>query len=231
MDILMALLFTAPPFFILRKAAGPTFSRPLCFASCGNDSPRVQAGNETDSDEDIKIAGEENKNKISDDEEALREAQELEKQKRNGNVARADSLGIKLAEEIIRMDGEAAFGEDNREDSDLRLQRRLLLAFTATHCLEKLLSNKIIQRVAVNSFYNSVKNENQRFYDDLKGSGAFSFYTLCVRKGVHVDKNIGRTFAMLCGRENDLVVTELGTALFYRYTDFIRNAVETSGIV
>lgn len=187
---------------------------------------------ETDGDDsDIKIAGEEQKNIISDDEEARREAEELEIQKKNGNVARADALGGKLAAEIIRMDGEAAFGEDMGEDSELRLERRLLLAFTACRRLEELLGSKIIQRVAVNSFYNNVKAENARFYDDLKRSGAFSFYTLCVRKGVAVDKNIGRTFAMLCGRENDLVIAELGTALYYRYGDFIKTAVQSSGIV
>lgn len=204
--------------FKLKPAIGIAF-----FNNTGSDN---FAGSDSNDDSDMKIAGKNNQNKSRDD--TLDEAAELIKQKENGNVEKARKLGELLSTEIIKIDGESAFGEDKAEDCDLRMQRRLLLAFTACSCVENCISNKIIQRVIVNSFYNCIKLENEQFYEDLKGSGAFSFYYLCVRRGGDVDKCIGKTFAMLCGRENDTVIAELGTALYYRFNDVIQKAITSA---
>lgn len=189
-------------------------------------SPFMLMNQEDDSD--IKIAGEEKKAPVDD---SLKEAEELRKQKENGNLERARRLGQLLSKDIIRLDGESSFGEDEEESCEVRMQRRLLLAFAACYGVDVFVENKMVGKVAVNSFYDTLKKSLPAFYDDLSGSGAFSFYYLSVRRGGNVEKNIGKTFAMLSGKEDDSVLSELGEALFIRFTDVIEKTIESVNFV
>lgn len=190
------------------------------------DTPLLLFANEED-DSDIKIAGA--PSEAPADEAAL-EAEELRRQKENGSLDHARTLGKLLSKDIVRIDGEEAFGQDARESGAVRIQRRLLLAFAASHGVETFVANKLVAKAALNAFYDTLQKEQPAFYDDLNGSGAFSFYVLCVRRGGSVEKEIGKTFAMLAGKEGDDVLAALGEALFIRFTDVIRGAIASVGL-
>ncbi|MBR5321550.1 MAG: hypothetical protein IKU41_06905, partial [Clostridia bacterium] len=53
-----------------------------------------------------------------------------------------------------------------------------------------------------------------QFYDRLDDAAEYSFYYLAVRKAVDISKNIGVSFAMLCGEKEDEYYTNLGKRLF-----------------
>lgn len=176
-------------------------------------------------DSDIKIAG---KEPVKDENsEAESEASELKTQRENGNVSKANELGSALSDKFISADGVSAFGTDSEENSAVKTQRRLLLAFTAVNTIEKNIENSILRDIVIKSFYDSLKSVLPDFYDELNKSGSFSFYTLAVRRGGETEKFIGETFAMLCGKEKDKVYTEFGTALYLKFVDVILKAVKS----
>ena len=174
-------------------------------------------------DSDVKIAGEPH----APPDDVRAEAEELGRQKQNGNLERANKLGSLLCGEISKQDGEASFGKDLHEDNGLFLQRRILLTFAACLTIESAISSKIVQKTAINSLYNSMKIKKPSFYHDLTGSSAFSFYFLCARRQTDTEQNIGKTFAMLAGHESEPVVEEFGRALFLRFSDTIRKIIDS----
>lgn len=175
-------------------------------------------------DSDIKIAGQEPAKSVDDSQD---EASELEQQRQNGNLEKAHALGAALSEKIISQDGESGFSQDSSEDGNTRMQRRLLLAFAAFHTVETNIKSEVLQGVAVNTFYNTLKESLPEFYEDINESGSFSFYTLCVRRGGNIESCIGHTFAMLSGREGDAVMEELGTALYLRFVDVTLKTIKS----
>ena len=58
-----------------------------------------------------------------------------------------------------------------------------------------------------------MKNESE-FYDKLDDAAEYSFYYLAVRKQIDISQSIGKSFAMLCGKENDDYHINLGKQLF-----------------
>lgn len=179
--------------------------------------------NDTEEDCDIKIAGEKTFRPNSDD--MASDVNELDLQRRSGNLEKAHTLGAVLSEKIIDQDGESDFGEDSSEDPDMRMQRRLLLTFAAINCVETNIKSEVLQGVVLNVFYDTLKKSLPEFYDDVSKSGSFSFYTLCVRRGVEVDNNMGCTFAMLAGKEGEPVIEELGKALYLRFVDVVQKTI------
>lgn len=179
-------------------------------------------------DRDIKIAGEE---KPGPDDHIEQDAEELRRQHENGNLGRARTLGKTLAQKLKDVDGEAFFGRDPSEDDALRCQRRLLFAFSACWGVERFIDAKLLQDVTLNAFYNALKAGLPDLYHSLDSAGAFSFYYLCVRREgeARPSRDIGRYFAMLAGKNGQEVIERLGEALFIRFSDVVREAIEASG--
>ncbi|MDR3645015.1 MAG: hypothetical protein P4M02_08080 [Clostridia bacterium] len=171
-------------------------------------------------DSDVKIAGCETRG-----DEAGDEAEELRRQHENGNLDLARELGKQLSQRMTGLESESSFGIDLCEDEDLCLQRRLLFAFSACYAVECFVPGKLLQDVAVNAFYNALKNTMPEFYGDLDSSGSFSFYYLCVRRSGEVSEAIGHTFAMLSGKNGEPVIERLGEALFIRFSDVVREMI------
>jgi hypothetical protein len=176
-------------------------------------------------DSDIKIAGMEPK--TDDDNEAKTEAIELQRQRENGNIAKAAEVSKVLCRKFIAADGVSPFGNDSEETPEVKTERRLLLAFTVVTTTEKIVSSTILRDIIVNKFYDDLKTAIPDFYEEFKKSGSFSFYTLCIRRGSETEKLIGETFAMLCSKEGDPVYSEFGSALYLGFIDIIKETVKS----
>ncbi len=167
-------------------------------------------------DSDVKIFNDGDENNESFDEVSF--IAEMTKQRNNGNILRAKQLGKHLAEIFVDephllSDLESEIGEIKRDDDDM-YQIKVLLVFTAEYCINRLLPTPLLSATAVNSLYDTVSKKASAFYDRLDDAAEYSFYYLSVRKGIEVSKNIGISFAMLCGEDKDPYYTNLGTRLF-----------------
>ncbi|WP_040197932.1 hypothetical protein [Candidatus Soleaferrea massiliensis] len=146
------------------------------------------------------------------------EADEFLTEKNNGNIAKAHDLGYKLAEEVLREDGESLFGIDDTEDRLAIKHRRILFAYAVDISLEEYLPNSLTAQTALNSFYDHLKESAPLLYNDISESGAFTLYILCRRTHTdHIEDCIGRTFAKLCEQEDVKSYQALGSALFDKY--------------
>lgn len=180
-------------------------------------------------DSDMKIAGSEPK--LDAEQAAEDEANDLKIQRENGNVEKANRLGAELCNKFIDKDGISAFGSDKEEPAAFTTQRRLLLAFAVDTTVENTVKNSIQRDVIIKSFYDNLKKVLPAFYDDLNKSGSFSFYTLCVRRGVDIEKYVGDTFAMLAGKEGDRLIAEFGKALYLEFINVIKNTVNSYNFI
>ena len=178
----------------------------------------AESGPEDDSD--MKIAGAAPRREEPDN-----SAQELERQRLCGNLDKAAALSAELAKKIIDADGDSAFGNDAEETCGMRMQRRLLLAFVVDCELTENIRSSVLRMVVINRFYEELKKNMPDFYEDIRGSASFSFYYLCIRGGGDVQSRIGKTFAMLVGREGDRLIREFGEALYLHFTDIVEQAI------
>lgn len=172
-----------------------------------------------DDDSDMKIAGQPHQ---PEQDAAERLTEELSENKKNGNLERSRQLGALMAGEVWAYDGESCFGEDSAEDETAKIQRHILFAFAVVNAFDLFTPNNLCARTALNMFYDTLKEDAPPIYETVKDTSAFSFYYLALRSGKNPEYRIGRTFAMLCGREGCRPYEELGTALFLRFTDVAR---------
>lgn len=170
-------------------------------------------------DSDVKIFKEDKKEeKITDSYDEVSIIAEMTKHRTNGNLDKAKQLGKYLAqifadEPQLLSDLEEEIGTIQRDDH-LMYQMKVLLIFTAEYCLNHYMTTPLLSSASVNAMYSSVRKNCPEFYDRLDDAAEYSFYYLAVRKGVEISKNIGLSFAMLCGKENDSYYVNLGTRLF-----------------
>lgn len=185
----------------------------------------AKGGSELSDDvNDVKIFGEHQNLDDIEKEDSL--VLELVVQKSNGNLHKAKQLGAILAAEVESNDGEFVFGAGlRREDQEILLQRRLLLAFVVDYGLNTFCLNKIISEIAINFFYDTIKNDSPLIYEDIRETGAFSYYYLCVRDGEQIEEEIGKTFAQLVGYKDNEVYAHLGTALFLHFIDVVKKKI------
>lgn len=176
-------------------------------------------------DSDVKIFNEEKKTSDSFDEVSA--IAEMTRHRSNGNFDKAKNLGNQLAG--IFVDERALLSNLESEvgaldfDNDIMYQIKVLLVFTAEYCINHSLSSPLLSNTAVNSMYEMVSEKAFEFYDKLDDAAEYSFYYLAVRKGGNIAKNIGTSFAMLCGKEKDEEFTGLGTKIF----EVTKNEVES----
>lgn len=178
------------------------------------------------SDSDIKIAG----NKPSQEIKKRRESVTAEKEPEKEAVERARELGKTVAFKFIAAAEETSLS-DEPQDSDMLLQRRLLLSFTATVGFEKYCADDTLGGIAQKSFIDTLKKENGKLYSASSDTGAFSFYYLAYRRGSEIDRRIGQTFAMLCSHDGDPIYQELGEALYCWFLSTVRRAAVQLGLV
>lgn len=176
-------------------------------------------------DSDMKIAGNDFKPLKSQDDSELTTLL-LEKEKNNGNLNRARRLGAIMAEEVSAIEG-----EHPAEDPVILTQRRILLAFTVEVALDKFLPNTLLSQTSLSVFNESLRQTAPSFYEDLQESGAFSFYYLCVREGREVEENVGKTFALLCGRRDDEKLAQRGSKMFTRFIKLVQQFADSMNFI
>ncbi|MBR5246151.1 MAG: hypothetical protein IKV25_02120 [Clostridia bacterium] len=143
---------------------------------------------------------------------------EMTKHRSNGNILKAKQLGKHLAEIFVDEPSllsqlEAEVGEIKRDEDDM-YHIKVLLVFTAEYCINRFLPATLLSNTAVNALYDTVIKKAAEFYDRLDDAAEYSFYYLAVRKAVEISKNIGVSFAMLCGEGKNEYYTNLGKRLF-----------------
>lgn len=176
-------------------------------------------------DSDMKIAGEKfGPPKVQDDTEFT--AEMIEKEKSNGNLSRARRLGAIMADEVSAIEGGQL-----TDDAAVLTQRRILLAFAVEVGLDEFLPNALLSQTAQSVFYETLSKTASAFYEDLQESGAFSFYYLCVREGRDVETNVGKTFASLCGKVNDIALTIQGKEMYLHFIDQVRYYTDSMGFL
>ena len=156
-------------------------------------------------DEDVKIAGEKYVLDLKSDNPSKMGAAE--------DFENAKQAGIKLAEKIANT-AAVPWGEEQDDSFDLKLQRGLLLAFSAVVTVEELAVSERIKDIIKHEFYKELSKRDAGLYKGTTDSGAFSFYYLAYRRGIDIERRIGQTFAMLCAHDGDPIYQELGEALF-----------------
>lgn len=166
-------------------------------------------------DSDVKIFGK----KVADEKNDIADLlEEVNRQRANGNTAKARELGEKLA--LIFLDDNeinahiaSAVGKVPKTQKVMK-QVRILIVFSAQLCLSRQLPVALLSNTAVNSFYDQISDDTHDFYNQLSGGPEFSFYYLAVRTNVSSATVVGETFAMLCGKEKDEYYMSLGRNIY-----------------
>ena len=165
-------------------------------------------------EDDIKIVGEHPSDDIKKTSNNNYNSAQIQFETENGNIERSKEFGQIIAHEVIRSVNMFVSDEEQSKNSELRLQRGILLTFTAVAGIERIFKSQMLSNVAKSSFYEVLSEEAQELYRCMVDTGAFSFYYLAFRRGIEVDRRIGQTFAMLCSHDGDPVYQELGEALY-----------------
>lgn len=172
-------------------------------------------------DEDIKIAGK--KPHRSAEDEVKDTFDELLQAKNDGNLNSITELGVMTARLI--MPGENSF-VTNDENCPYGMQKRWLCIFAAMVGFERATPSSLLAKAAFNTMYSTLETEYPEIFVGSGYSTAMSFYYLAVRSSFKVEKEIGETFAMLCGKGTDSKVIDEGKETFIRCVEFVEAEVE-----
>jgi len=179
-------------------------------------------------DSDIKIFGADED--AADTAELLESAAFLDRQRENGNIERAKSLGESLAELKPNNTDSATIEHliavDETNPGVLERQVRALLVFLAQNTLSEKLITPLLSTCSVNAMYDKIIETSPEFYQSICDGAAATFYNLSLGRGNDVAESIGESFAMLCGMEGDEEYTALGAKLYRRATDTISSMID-----
>lgn len=179
----------------------------------------------------MKIAGDRPSETVSSQSSLFNDSNEYEKEKKNGNINRAKSLGEKIAEDFVRNCRKENFSVSEEEGPLLIQQRILLLSFTVMAGLEQFCPNMTLANTARSAFFDTLSTLDTELFDKSSDTGAFSFYYLSFRRGNEIERRVGQTFAMLCLHDGDPIYQELGEALYCWFFSNVENQVKNAGFV
>ena len=168
-------------------------------------------------DEDVKIAGDKPSRSLEsfETEEVVLESDE--------NVQKAKNIGEKVAKQYL--EDTTISDDENFNNTELLIQRRLLLSFTATVGFETYIEDDALSGIAQKSFFDYIENNSDTSSKSISDTGAFSFYYLAFRRKDDVERRIGQTFAMLCSHDGDPIFQELGEALYCWFMSVVKESV------
>lgn len=136
----------------------------------------------------------------------------------------AKELGLIIAEKFL--DESNVISSADNDDSQMLIQRKLLLSFTVSVALDEYCKNDSIAGIAEKSFLDKIKSVSHELYLSCGDTGAFSFYYLAYRRKDDIERRIGQTFAMLCSHDGDPIFQELGETLYCWFSSVVKNATE-----
>ncbi len=173
-----------------------------------------------DIDDDIKIVGDKPSEDVRRNKLGSQQNTSADRQKISGAKSAGEAVALKFIADAENTD------YDGARESDMLLQRRLLLSFTATAGFEQYINDDTLSGIAQKSFLDTLKKHSEELYNSSSDTGAFSFYYLAFRRGGEVDRRMGQTFAMLCLHDGDPIFQELGEALYCWFSSVVRKAVK-----
>ena len=180
-------------------------------------------------DSDIKIFGKQQADSCDDE---LRLIALIEEQRANGNTEKAAKLGdylsdIFLSEQELLDRLQPIVGDFNRFSAPVRYQIKILMFFAAEYTINRVLPNTVLKSTAINALYCNIKDGDAAFYAEFSDGAEYSFYYLAMRKeSDSVITEIGKAFAMLCGKENDDGYLELGKRMFNLVCEEVERIIE-----
>ena len=178
-------------------------------------------------DSDMKIA--DAPDYCADTFDTLSFLEESRKQHFNGNIQKSRQLGSVIVsafsykaapDEQVQLAEECGVTLDDQCLS----QMKQLTVFAAEHCIETCIPASL-SSVAISSMYDVLEEVSPDLYKTLSASMAFSYYHLCLNEGGNLAENIGRRFAVLCGKKNDAALAAFGRQLFEINTGVFRRAI------
>ncbi len=161
--------------------------------------------------------------------------EESRKQHFNGNIQKARVLGSNIVsafsykaapDEQVQLAEQCGVVLDNT----CVLQMKQLTVFAAEYCMETYIP-AALSAVAIGAMYDVLENVSPDLYKAMSASMAFSYYHLCLNEGGELAANIGKRFAVLCGKKNDASVAEFGRQLFLINTEVFRKAIQNYAFV
>ncbi len=177
-------------------------------------------------DDDIKIFNAKPKNDTLD---SIALIEEMNTQRMNGNTEKAKQLGKYLAERFLDSAELKRSLEEEIGTLDyppkVILQIKILMFFTAEYCINRLLPNTLLKSTATNTIYDRVMKNAGEFYKEFSDGVEYSFYYLAVKKD-DVLKAVGKTFAMICRKEDDEVYKKLGSDIFRVVSKEVQSIIE-----
>lgn len=185
--------------------------------------------NDFTDDRDVKIFGEDKDDDgISEDSEYVKLINE---KKGSRNIRRAMQLGASLVMEIERRMPDLNSGVFSLPDEQdpMLLHRSMLMVFSMIIGMEQYIPGKALIGTSLNVFYDTLKKENPKLYDDMSATGSFTFYYLAYRRDGDPKHRVAQSFAMLCGDENNDDLIQVGEAIYHRYRHIVKEFVEEIG--
>ena len=185
--------------------------------------------NEMYDDRDVKIfSGDSDMNKAPEDSEYVKLINE---KKGSRNIRRAMQLGASLVMEIDRCIPDLNSGVLALPDDldPMLLHRSMLLVFSIIIGMEQFIPGKALVGTALNVFYDTLKKEDPKLYDDMSATGSLTFYYLAYRRDGEPKRRVAQAFAMLCGDENNEDLIQVGEAIYHRYRHMVREYVAGIG--
>ncbi|HCC34121.1 MAG TPA: hypothetical protein DEQ02_00180 [Ruminococcaceae bacterium] len=155
---------------------------------------------------------------------------ELEAARESGKTDIARRLGRQLAMSLHEQKGLHRFGADDCDESTVGIQRKLLLAFCIDNCIDQAGLGSVLEGIVINSFYENLSRLDPALYNDIRQSGALSFYFLAGRRGGDSERHIANTFAMLCGYDGNHIFEEYGEALYSKFTATVAAKIKNTGL-
>lgn len=176
-------------------------------------------------DRDIKIYEGKGNSDLND---IQRISEDIDRNKRNGNIDKAKALGKRLAK--IRPDCKK-LGLDigNMPASELYCVR-VLLTFTAEYAVQKYILSDTLADAVSASMYDYLKAEESGYYDNISDGSAFTFYLLALKKSGDTAKNIGEQFTQRCGINSEEYVA-FGADIFNKSLELYSKIIDETEFV
>lgn len=152
-------------------------------------------------DSDIKIFVPRARQEESD---VLDLVESMTRNRHNGNIAKAENLGHRLASVAFTDNTKGELHDSLFLEPLYYQQVCLLMLFAAETAVNYYLPVPQLSTIAITTMHQDLEQLETEIYHNVVESSAYSFYFLSVRKGnIDTLEDIGRTFAMLCQKEND----------------------------
>ncbi len=159
-------------------------------------------------DSDMKIVGAASSAPSLED-EVRKTLIEMKHIREKGLLLQAAQVGEHMASFVAELN-------NPQEDRTLVNHKIWLSVFAVTVGCESCVHNATAARAVLNAFHDRFKALCPAAYEDSGYSISMSFYYLAVRSVGDSLSEIGRTFAMLCGNEEDTALQTAGRETFDR---------------